>query len=386
MSFFDSGPLLRDDTRAVSEVIGFLLVFALLIILLSINQAQIVPQENSEIEFQHFEEVRNDLIGVRAAISTAGQSDVSQFPTVTLGTTYPTRVFAVNPPASTGTLQTTESYPIIIENETGTSISVPTRFLEYQPRYNELDAGPTYLENSVLYTESQDGNVAVIIEEQNLVTNESTLKMTALQKDFRQSGTGRVTVELYPIQTPGKSIPDGNLTVETPTRLTGEQYWDDAFENGEQNRYLGVVNNSYDPGVHRLRLNVNTSNESQEFQFNTVGIRSEPSGGAKQNVGTDGNTDTSTETPKLGNSPPTADFTVTEESGNDQYTLNGGSSNDPDGSIAGYEWEWTKPNGKPETATTEIVSKVKIQSGTDVTLTVTDNDGATDSETKTVPT
>ena len=107
-----AGPdsLFKTDARGVSEVIGFLLVFGFIIILLSINQAQVVPQENAEIEFKHSEEVQNDLIEVRSSISTAGQADVSQFPTVKLGTNYPTRTFALNPSSATGTLQTSDQY------------------------------------------------------------------------------------------------------------------------------------------------------------------------------------------------------------------------------------------------------------------------------------
>ncbi|MEF8894614.1 MAG: hypothetical protein V5A26_11270, partial [Halodesulfurarchaeum sp.] len=96
----------RRDSRAVSGVVGFIMIFAIIVILMSINQAQIVPMENSEIEFQHFEDVRNDMVEVRSSISEAGQADVSQYPTVKLGTNYPTRIFAVNPPPPSGTLET----------------------------------------------------------------------------------------------------------------------------------------------------------------------------------------------------------------------------------------------------------------------------------------
>jgi hypothetical protein len=276
---------IRDNTRGVSEVIGFVFVFGILIILLSINQAQIVPQENAEIEFEHFQTVRNDLIEVRSSISTAGQADVSQFPTVKLGTDYPPRIFAVNPTTPIGTLQTSEKYNITITNQSGATTHVSTRFLEYRPRYNELDIGSTWYENSVLYLDDRERGGIAIIEDQNLVTDGNVTRITALQNDFQKSGTERVTLELYPVQTTtADDIPTGNLTVTLPTRLTGGQYWNEAFDS--ETVYLGVENDSYDDGIHALNLSINTSKDSQELQLNTVGIQSEPSeGGAKQNVG-----------------------------------------------------------------------------------------------------
>ncbi len=287
MSLLDSESSIREDQRGVSELIGFLLIFAILIILLSINQAQIVPQENAEIEFKHSQDVQNDLIEVRSSILTAGQADVSQFPTVRLGTNYPTRTFALNPPPAVGTLRTSDAYPITIENNTGNSIDIDTRFLQYQPSYNELTAQPIWYENSVLYVDArEDGGVAVLAQ-QGLAVEENTLRITALQNDFQQSGTGRVTLELYPTQdVTADQIPTGDLTITLPTRLTAGEYWEQAI--GSEDVYVDVTNNEYANGVHELELNINTTGGG-ELKLNTVGIQSEPSeGGQKQNVGSGG--------------------------------------------------------------------------------------------------
>lgn len=70
----------------------------------------------------------------------------------------------------------------------------------------------------------------------------------------------------------------------------------------------------------------------------------------------------------------------------EEITFDAGSSTDSDGNIAGYEWEF----GDGTTATGEIVTHTYGPLGDgnwgnfDVTLTVTDNDGATDEATRTV--
>lgn len=276
--------LLTEDDRAVTPLIGFILLFGILIIAFAGYQAEVVPEQNQEVEFEHLQNVENDLTMVRSSVLTAGLADVTQFQTVGLGTTYPTRLFALNPPDPIGKLQTSDPYNITVTNETGATTNVSTRFLEYRPGYRELPSNSIWYENSVLYREF-DEDIAVL-EKQNLLTDEETLRVTALQNELREQGTGRVTLELYPTQNfTSNKIPTGNLTVKLPTRLTGGEYWNQAFDS--QNLEFNVTPNAYEEGVHELELDINTSKNSKEFKLNTVGIQEEPKDrdSAKQGVG-----------------------------------------------------------------------------------------------------
>ncbi|MFB6109396.1 MAG: hypothetical protein ABEJ60_00780 [Halodesulfurarchaeum sp.] len=317
------------EDRGVSGVVGFILIFAIVMILLSIYQAQVVPAQNEKVEFQHFTEVRDDLIRLHSAISTAGQANVPQFPTVTLGTDYPPRVLAVNPPPASGILRTSEAYNITITDETGTTRRVPTRFLVYRPHYHYLDVGSTWYENSVLYLEVQDGGGVVILEEQGLVVGGSRLRITALQNDFQRSGSKTVTVALYPSNGSGISLSDleGELDVTLPTRLTGEEYWNGAFEDSAFDPT--VDEDWYETGVHALNFTVPAEN----LLINTVGIQSMPEEQtAKLHVGIgDSGTD---------NAPPSVQILSSDvdRTGNSgkyavSVTFDGA---DPDGDISSY--------------------------------------------------
>lgn len=282
----------QDDSRGVSEVVGFLLIFAILVILLSINQAQFVPQENREVEFQHFQDVQDDMVDVRSAISTAGQTNISQYPTVRLGTNYPTRLFAINPPPPTGSLQTSQSYNISIYDDPDMNSdpqNVSTQFLEYQNGYNELDVGPIWYENSVLYLDerSNDGNIAVI-EDQNLLTgNNDPVRITALQKNYTKSSTSRVAIEFYPAEDTEINLDglEGDVTIEIPTRLNRTEYWDEELSGNP--KYNGVTEDGLESGIHLLNLTVDVD----ALEFNTVGIDSEPEEGdsARQGIKTGDN-------------------------------------------------------------------------------------------------
>jgi len=245
------------------------------------------------VEFQHFQEVRNDMVDLRAGILQAGSTDRRQYQTVQLGTTYPPRLFTINPPAPAGVLQTSsEGYNITIERSDGSGepVEIPTRFIRYQPGYNEIDQSPIRYDATVLYVDARgEGGRPAVIESQDLVTENGTLEITALQNDFRKSGTRRVSLELYPADSAGNlSQLDGPLNVSIPTRLGSEVgYWNESDINTSDSvTYLDVddgESSRYSGGVSELRLRVDSPDN---ITVNSVGIQSEPSEGAvRDNVG-----------------------------------------------------------------------------------------------------
>ncbi|MFP4530932.1 MAG: hypothetical protein ACLFNC_06550, partial [Halodesulfurarchaeum sp.] len=69
---------LPGDDRAVSTVIGFILIFAILIILLSTYQAVWVPIQNSQVEYDHYQTVSDDITDARSAIFEARTNGETQ--------------------------------------------------------------------------------------------------------------------------------------------------------------------------------------------------------------------------------------------------------------------------------------------------------------------
>jgi hypothetical protein len=280
---------LIQDNRGVAPVIGFILLFGFLIIALSGYQAYNVPQQNSEVEFQHFQEVRNDLVNVRSSISTAGQADVSQYPTAKLGTNYPARIITINPPPPSGTLRTSQPYDIRIEEQSGGGEeAVSTRFLEYQNGYNELNIGSIWYENSVLYLDERGNRGGIAIyQDQNIIAGNDTARVTALQNQFSTSSTGRVTLNLYPAENPDVNISkfEGDLTIKIPSRLNGTTYWDEAIDTSGSDAlaYQGTEPYPGESDIYWVVLTV----DADALKFNTVGIDSVPENqaSAKQNVG-----------------------------------------------------------------------------------------------------
>jgi len=256
----------------VSSVIGVVILFGFLILALSLYQVEVVPQQNAETEFQHSGEVRNDLVELRASILQAGSIDQPQYQTVQLGTAYSPRTFSINPPSPAGTIRTTDPYPITISNNSGTpegTITIPTRFIEYQPGYNELDRSPTWYDASVLYLDARDeGGGIAVIEDQTLVDG-GEVQITALQNEFRKSGTGQVTLELRPTKSVTGNIPEGDINITFPTRLSNGEYWNGT--DIPSNEY-SITNDTNGDGVYNLTLETTSGN----LTVDTVGVQEAP--------------------------------------------------------------------------------------------------------------
>jgi len=231
----------RGDDRAQSVQVGAILLFATLVIALSIYQATIVPSQNADIEYKHSQTVQNQLTDVRNGILRSAATGTTQPASVTLGTQYPARVFLLNPPPSTGTLSTTDPGEIRLSNVAASNPETddffqnysnvwrsPTKALSYEPDYSEYDNAPTLLyESSVLsnYYPSEAGDPAIPVSNQLLVNEDSkTITLVALNGSLSTTRADSVSVEPEALSAPYQPIPvepasGTTMTLTVPTRV-----------------------------------------------------------------------------------------------------------------------------------------------------------------------
>lgn len=147
-----------------SVVIGSVLMFGILIIALSIYQASVVPQQNQEVEFQHYTELRSDMTTYNTAIHQSKTLETTST-TITVSTPYPTRLVTVNPPPFTTSLSTSDNTSSTISNfevqSTGnesdywsqqSQLTIPTSTVNARPDYNMFqNSNPIIYENQVTY-------------------------------------------------------------------------------------------------------------------------------------------------------------------------------------------------------------------------------------------
>jgi hypothetical protein len=224
----------RGGDRGQSVQIGVVVLFGVLVIVFSIYQAFVVPNQNQQIEFNHNQRVQGDMVELRNAVLTTETTGQDGYVTVELGTEFPPRLVALNPPPPTGTLYTTDRRPVVVrERATGADVTtevcpgseIRTRFVEYSPDYTEFaNPGTIRYENSLVYTAFEDDAV-VRLSGQEFV-RDGTVRIIPIRRSFNRGGSGTVPVEpkAGPVET--SRLTDVNVTV--PTGLS-ERRWEDAL-------------------------------------------------------------------------------------------------------------------------------------------------------------
>lgn len=158
---------LQRDTRGVSEVLGAVLVFGLVVALIAVIQIHGIPPANEQVELNHNQEVDDDFAELHSGLLNAGAGE-SYTATVTLGTTYPNRFLFINPPAPQGSLRTSGLGPLDWEppGEGGDTledvcgIGEDANALTFEPDYNHLTGVGTHgYENTIQY-QAVDDNLA----------------------------------------------------------------------------------------------------------------------------------------------------------------------------------------------------------------------------------
>jgi hypothetical protein len=224
----------RAGERGQSVQVGAVVLFGVLVVVFAVYQAFVVPNQNQQVEFNHNQRVQGDMVEVRNAVLTTKTTGEDGYVTVELGTEFPPRLLALNPPPPTGALYTTDLRPIVVEKRaTGTDVTtavcpgtdVGTRFVEYSPDYAVFrNPGTVRYENSLVYTDFENDD-AVRLSSQELVRG-GTVQIIPLRRSFNRGGSGTIPVE------PKAGLVDTsrreNVTVTLPTRLS-ERQWEDAL-------------------------------------------------------------------------------------------------------------------------------------------------------------
>ncbi|MFC7234267.1 DUF7289 family protein [Halosegnis marinus] len=237
----------RDD-RGLSEVLGAILVFGLVVSLLSVVQLSGVPALNEQVEFEHNARVQDDMRAFGIAVDDAAATGRDRPVDIETGVRYPPRLFLLNPGPTAGTLTTTGDAGVSFGNlraldaDTAQylngSVNYTTTGLVYQPAYNEYTVAPeTRYENGVIYNVDDDGGVSVI-DSGALVTGRR-ITLVTLDGDVATSAGDAVSLTLVPVSGPSSAVSvtnnaSGPLMLTVETNLSAEtwrtQILDDEYD------------------------------------------------------------------------------------------------------------------------------------------------------------
>jgi FlaG/FlaF family flagellin (archaellin) len=268
-----------DDERAVSPVVGFVLIFALIMIVFTLYQSSVVPAQNEEVEFKHSQTVEGEMSKLNDAIQQASTSGVPQSATITTGVQYPDRALAINPGSPAGTISTSVKKDIEI---TGLSDSsgywssdsrdlFETRLVSYQSNYNLLQQETEFtLENGIVAKNFENGN-SLLKSGGNLLSNDGKQINLVLIGGGYQKSSIMSSVTATPVSTSTEyhQLESNGGTITVPTSLS-QDIWRNEIVDGA----AGIQSVTVSGGVATLNL----KNEEYEIRLTkvTLGTGNEP--------------------------------------------------------------------------------------------------------------
>ncbi|WP_276257479.1 DUF7289 family protein [Haloglomus litoreum] len=257
------------DNRCVSEIIGAILVFGLVVISLALFQTTAVPASNEEVEFDHNQEAQTDLLGLDAELNDAAASGNGGTAVVTIGTDYPSRFLFRNPPPVSGSL-TAETSRFSIDNAVAVGDTEtddywdgdPTdpyesRRLVYRVDYNVYEEAPeTVLSHGVVYDRFDDGPTRRI-DAGGFIDGRS-IELTALAGRRNESRVGAVSVPVTAQAAPTETVRvsgagNENIRLTLRTAATPAE-WRDFLEDEMTDGHVEDVVAGDDPGTVEVVL------------------------------------------------------------------------------------------------------------------------------------
>ncbi|PSQ15427.1 hypothetical protein BRD00_14115 [Halobacteriales archaeon QS_8_69_26] len=232
----------REDDRGAAVQIGVVILLAFVVLAIAAYQAQVVPAQNAEVEYNHNQQVRGEMQDLRNGVVSVPGGGEGTSVSVTLGTSYPERTIFRNPPRPTGELRTGPPGTVVVENAratgevgdfwNGTNRTYTTRGLAYRPTYYEYQSGPVSVyENTVVYDVQDD---KTLLQSEQRVVDGRRITLGTLNGTYQESSSETVSVDLRDVSTSDnvvtvRNASDDPITITLPTRLS-EDDWRELLE------------------------------------------------------------------------------------------------------------------------------------------------------------
>ena len=239
---------LGGDERGVSEVLGAILVFGILVTALGVYQSVAVPNANEDVELKHNQEVQGDMIDLRNDIRRSASQGTGTSTTLNLGASYPPRIIATNPGSGAGSFRVEDSGQVFVRDASspdddvgdfwdGSDKDYETSAVVFSPNYNYFRNAPeTRIEGATVYNSFEDGD-PIPLSGQNVVDGRE-ISLVTLEGDLSRSQATALSVDVDPVSVDESTVTleaDGSddlVNVTIPTRGT-ESLWTEQLLSGQ---------------------------------------------------------------------------------------------------------------------------------------------------------
>jgi hypothetical protein len=231
--------------RAVTEVLGAILVFGLVLAVVALVQVSGIPAANERVEFEHSQFVQQDLQEFGGAVDRVSTTGSGESVAVQAGVNYPNRLLFINPGPVAGTVRLVPADgAVVIKNasavnsETANYWTGPndektfdTGLFEYRVGYNYYDEGPVSgIEHGVIYDrfETATGGERIVRNSGNIIEGRQITLLT-LDGDISSSSSESISLNAIPLSAPMQPIsiessPGSPIEIRLPTNLEADDW------------------------------------------------------------------------------------------------------------------------------------------------------------------
>lgn len=250
------------DERAVSEVIGAILMFGLVLAVLSLIQVSAVPAANQQIEYEHSQRIEGDFQQLDTAIDGAAFDGARSTTPLELGARYPVRLFLLNPGPVSGDIRTSASEVQLsgfnaTNSETDDylqgDLSFDNRNVSYRANYNEYGGSPRIgFETGVLYERyAEDAGGRDVLVDRGALVSGRRITLVTLDGDLSTGQVDGLSLDAVPVSSSRAPVsveaPAGGATITVETSLSEATWKNEVLEtefdpNGDQpDRYVSAI-------------------------------------------------------------------------------------------------------------------------------------------------
>jgi len=203
---------LKGDEKAVSEVIGTILIFTILIAFVGLLQVYSVPVWNEEIEFAHYNIIFNDVLELKKMIPETAVYDLPRTSVLHTSLDYPNRFVLLNPGKPSATVTTKFDKQITITYDGNVTERMNSCTIRIEEHYNYFDAPALVIEHGMII--GQKGDTGYIIDDPLFGSN--NMDIPFINCDNTSVGTtSSLALHVYPFLSRTITVSNASLSFYT---------------------------------------------------------------------------------------------------------------------------------------------------------------------------
>ena len=209
------------NSKAVSPLIGFILMLAIIMGFIGIMQSQWVPAWNRQVEAKHLDELSYEIADLSESVSIAASTGNPAKVVVDAGVEYPNYYVLLSPSQGSGTV----SSKVLSVNISGIG-NYTTSAIVFKPNYLYSSSPELIYEHSAVFKLDND---ALVVESGQSSFSSDRVVIYLVNATFKSfSTTDNINVVLYPISYGGVQRYSGTIAFECYNEQTAE-WWNETL-------------------------------------------------------------------------------------------------------------------------------------------------------------